>query len=127
MIQEGYGQPVSASGWGELGDELVGSEAASRYREGNDNAGGKGRVLLSAAIATVGRARWVWMTKLLSSSSPSVATSAGPDPADLAPLLRTSQVLPCPRTAATSIHNGPRQVLWDLPTVWNHPRWNELT
>lgn len=32
----------------------------------------------------------VWMTKLLSSSSPSVATSADPDSADLAPFLRTS-------------------------------------
>lgn len=41
----------------------------------------------------------VWMTKLLSSSSPSVATSADPDSADLAPFLRTSQVLLNPHPA----------------------------
>lgn len=79
----------------------------------------------------------VWMTKLLSSSSPSVATSADPDPADLAPFLRTSQALlrsnPHP---ATPIDNAEAFVttylhcnlLWDSWPIalWINLLWSDL-
>lgn len=74
----------------------------------------------------------VWMTKLLSSSSPSVATSADPDPADLAPFLRTSQALlrsnPHPATPIDNAELLHYNLLWDSWPIalWINLLWSDL-